>query len=197
LIKGLNAVFCQSVAKRLGADRLKKSTKKLVKDWITALIESKKPGDDAVKKADEPRVVRESVVVVEDAVAVEPLVGESVVGELEVGGKSAVEESIVGERDLQQATAQQAAAREEEVEGTRKRRMNLKGYSSKSARKWAKRNERMHAVTALAAATEVVAIAEMEGTAAAAAEAAAAAASATAVEAAMAGGNSIIGGINT
>jgi hypothetical protein len=54
--------------------------KKLVKDCITALIEGNKPGDDPVKKAKEPLVVRESVVVIEGAVAVEPLVGESVVG---------------------------------------------------------------------------------------------------------------------
>jgi hypothetical protein len=97
--------------------------KKLVKDWITALIEGKKPGNDAVKKAKKPLLVRESVVDVEDAVAEEPLEGEFVVGELEVGGKSAVEESVVGERDLQQATAQQAATWEEDVEGTRIRRL--------------------------------------------------------------------------
>jgi hypothetical protein len=111
-----------------------------------------------------------------------------------VGGKSAVEESVVGERDLQQATAQQAAAWEEKEEGTRKKRTDLKGYPSKSARKRAKRNERMRAVAAAAAATEAAAIVEMEGTAAAAVEAAAVAASATAAEAAVAGGNSIVGG---
>ena len=91
----LFSVFCQSVAKRLGEDRLKKSMKKLVKDRITALIEGKKPGNDAVKKAKKPLFVRESVVAVE-VVAEKPLVGEFVVGELEEGGKSAVEESIDG-----------------------------------------------------------------------------------------------------
>ena len=128
------------------------------------------------------------------AVTEEPLVREFVIGELEVRGKSGVEESVVGERDLQQATAQQAAAWEEDVEGTRKRRTVLKGYPSKSARKRAKRSERMRAAAAAAAATEAAAIAEMEGPAAAAAEAAAAVASATAAEAAVAGGNSIVGG---
>ncbi len=104
--------------------------KKLVKDQITALMEGKKPSNDTVKKAEKPLLVRESVVVAEEA-----LLGEFIVGELEVGGKSVVEESVVRERDLQQGTAQQAAAREKDVEGTRKRRTECKGFPSKSARK--------------------------------------------------------------
>ncbi len=165
-----------------------------MKDRITALNEGKKLGNDAVKKAKEPLVVRESVEVIEDAVAEELLVGEFVVGELEVGGKSAVEESVVGERDLKQVMALQAAAWEEDGEGTRKRRTDLKGYPFKSARERAERNERMCAAAAAAVATEAAAIAEMEGTAAVAVEAAAAAASATAAEAAVAVENSIVGG---
>ena len=105
-----------------------------------------------------------------------------------------MEESVVGERDLQQATAQQAAAWEEKVEGRRKRRTDLKGHPSKSARKRAKRNERMRAAAAAAAAVEVAAIAKKEGMASAAAGAAAAAESAIAVEAAVAGKKSIVGG---
>ena len=58
--------------------------------------------------------------------------------------KNAKDKASARARELQQATAQQAVAQEEKGEegGKKKRRQNLKGYASKSARRRVKRKIR-------------------------------------------------------
>ena len=58
--------------------------------------------------------------------------------------KNAKDKASARARELQQATAQQAVAKEEKGEegGKKKRRQNLKGYASKSARRRVKRKIR-------------------------------------------------------